>query len=417
MARVVRKTFKVDGVPTNVTSAKLSDPTGTFGVKRNDTDAVVVADNTSMTLVSTGTYQYEFADLPNVAYTAYVEFVYGGSTYHFEVDFAASASVSGGGPVSYLTLRERVGHYLFGAEVGTVFAADQLTRINYCIRDGLSRVYAAHEWSFFRPLVDVTTTEPYATGTITIAAGVVTLVGGTFPSWAASGVLMVGSKYYSVASRGSNTQITLGNTSVTQATSTSYKLAMPEVAMDVSFDSVANDSDLVFYPGPDQWYPSVSNRHDSTIRKLETDNPEFSRPCYYSVRTSRFDPAVGSRKTLAFYPAPDAAYTMRVPMILRPVELNESSLFPVGGEMLSQVILEACLAAAEHNYEEREHVHEKRFLEMIALAIRNDMERSSPTSLGPDAPRGEYGNRSVFDYDYRSREQRIGRLTIGGQIQ
>jgi hypothetical protein len=187
--------------------------------------------------------------------------------------------------------------------------------------------------------------------------------------------------------------------------------------MDVSFDSVANDSDLAYYPGPDQWYPSVSNRHDSTIRKLEADNPEFSRPCYYSVRTSRFDPAVGSRKTLAFYPAPDAAYTMRVPMILRPVELNESSLFPVGGEMLSQVILEACLAAAEHNYEEREHVHEKRFLEMIALAIRNDMERSSPTSLGPDAPRGEYGNRSVFDYDYRSREQRIGRLTIGGQIQ
>jgi hypothetical protein len=76
MARIVRKTFKVDGVATNVTSAKLSDPTGTFGVKRNDTDAIVVADNTSMTLVSTGTYQYEFADLPNVAYTAYVEFVY-----------------------------------------------------------------------------------------------------------------------------------------------------------------------------------------------------------------------------------------------------------------------------------------------------------------------------------------------------
>jgi hypothetical protein len=187
--------------------------------------------------------------------------------------------------------------------------------------------------------------------------------------------------------------------------------------MDIAFDSIANDSDLTFYPGPDQWYPSVRQRHDTTVRRLETENTEFGRPCFYSVRTDRFDPTVGSRKSLAFYPAPDAAYVLRVPMILRPVDLSEANPYPIGGEMLSQVILEACLAAAEHNYEEREHVHEKRFLEMIALAIRNDMERSSPTSLGPDAPRGEYGNRSVFDYDYRSREQRIGRLTIGGQIQ
>lgn len=416
MARIVRKTFKVDGVPTNVTSAKLSDPTGTFGVKRNDTDAVVVADNTSMTLVSTGTYQYEFTDVPGVAYTAYVEFVYGGATYHFEVDFAATTSAVSG-PVSYSSLKERVGHYLFGAEVNTAFSQDQLTRIGYCISDGLRRVYAAHEWSFFRPVVDVSTTAPYVTGSVTVASGVVTLVGGTFPSWAASGLFMVNNRYYSVASRGGNTQITLDDLTVSVASASSYSLARPTIPMDAAFDSIANDSDLAYYPGPDQWYPSVSNRHDSTIRKLEADNPEFSRPCFYSVRTDRFDPAVGSRKSLAFYPAPDAVYTMRVPMILRPVDLDDSNPFPVGAEMLSQVILEACLAAAEHNYEEREHVHEKRFQEMILLAIRNDMERSSPTSLGPDAPRSEYGKYNVFDYDYRTREQRIGRLTIGGQIQ
>jgi hypothetical protein len=82
--------------------------------------------------------------------------------------------------------------------------------------------------------------------------------------------------------------------------------------------------------------------------------------------------------------------------------------------MLSQVILEACLAAAEHNYEEREHVHEKRFLELIALAIRNDQDRSSPTSLGRDMPRGESGKFGVFDYDYRSREQRISGISLNG---
>lgn len=184
--------------------------------------------------------------------------------------------------------------------------------------------------------------------------------------------------------------------------------------MDAAFDAVANDSDLTFYPSDEQWYPAVCQRHDSTIRKLEADRPEFDRPVLYSVRTSRFDPTVGSRKVLAFYPAPDAAYVLRVPMLLRPVDLDESNQYPIGGELLSQVILEACLASAEHNYEEGEHVHEKRYLELIAQAIRNDQDRSSPTSLGSDAPRGEHGRFGVVDYAYRLREQRIGRLTLGG---
>jgi hypothetical protein len=184
--------------------------------------------------------------------------------------------------------------------------------------------------------------------------------------------------------------------------------------MDAAFDSVANDSNLTYYPSPDTWYPPVQWRHDSTIRQLEGNNPEFDRPVFYSVRTVTFDPTVGSRKALALYPTPNQAYTLRVPMILRPVLLDETNIYAIGGEMLSQVMLEACLAAAEHNFEEREHVHEKRFMELIGLAIRDDQERSSPTSLGPDAPHGENGRFSMGDYAYRVREQRIGQLTLGG---
>jgi hypothetical protein len=413
MARIIRKVFKVDNVPTDVTSAVLSDPTNAFGVKRNDTNAVVVANNTAMTRVSAGTYEYEFSDITGVSYTAYVEMVYAGSTYNFEVDFAARTSPNSG-TVSYLSLVDRVGRYLFGGDAGASYAADQLTKIGDCIHDGLYRVYSAHEWSFFRPLADVTTTAPYVTGMITIAAGVVTLTGGTFPSWAADGILRVNNRYYSVASRGSGTQVTLNDTSVAVASASSYSLARPEIDMPSAFDSVSNDSDLAYYPGEENWYPSVRWRHDSAIRSLEAGSPEFNRPALYSVRTKEFDPSVGSRKSLAFYPAPDAAYVLRVPMILRPVDLDDSNPYPIGGEMLSQVILEACLAAAEHNYEEREHVHEKRFMEMIVFAIQKDQERSSPTSLGSDSPRGVGGKFGVFDYDYRSREQRLGRLIFDG---
>lgn len=317
--------------------------------------------------------------------------------------------------LNFAALQERVGRYLFGIRTG--FAADQLDDIDDCMQDGLRRVYSAHDWSFLRPVADVVTTAPYTTGTITIAAGVVTLTGGTFPAWAASGVLRVNNKYYSVASRGSNTQITLDATSVTIASASSYQLASPEIDLNAAFDAVANDSDLTYYPSPECWYPPVKWRHDSTIRQLEASNPEIDRPVFYSVRTVTFDPTIGSRKVLVMYPTPDQAYTLRVPMILRPVVLDATNIFAIGGEMLSQVMLEACLAAAEHFYEEREAVHEKQYLQLIDMAIRDDQERSSATELGPDAPRNERQRFGMVDYAYRLREQRIGSVSIDGTIQ
>jgi len=363
-----------------------------------------------MTNSATGVYEYSFNDVEGVSYTAYIEIVYLGSTYHFEEDVPARAA-SAGWITSYQTLLERVGHYLFGIRAG--FSADQAADINDCMQDGLRRVYSAHDWSFLHPVADLSTTAPYATGTITIAAGVVTLTGGTFPTWAASGVLQVKDRYYSVASRVSGTQITLDTTSATVAAAASYQLARPEIPLDAAFYGVAPDSDLTYYHSPDRWYPPVKWMHDATIRQLEGNNPKFDHPVFYSVRTERFDPTVGSRKVLAMYPAPDKVYTLKVPMTLRPVLLDATNLYAIGGEALSQVILEACLASAEHNFEEREHVHEKRFMELIGLAIRDDENRSTPTSLGADV--GDRGRRfGVVDYAHRLREQRIGGLTLGG---
>lgn len=316
--------------------------------------------------------------------------------------------------VNYSILRSRVGHYLFG--IRSNFSEDQENDIKDCLHDGLRRVYAAHDWSFLHPIADVSTTAPYSIGTVTVTAGVVTLSGGTFPDWAADGVLRVGQKYYSVASRISGTQLALDSTSATVSTASSYQLARPEIPLDAAFDAVSNDSDLTYYPSLDCWYPPVKWRHDATIRQLEGNNPEFDRPVFYSVRTVRFDPTVGSRRVLALYPAPDQVYTLRVPMILRPVLLDEVNLYAIGGEVLSQVILEACLASAEHNFEEREAVHEKRFMELIGLAIRDDQDRSSPTSLGPDGSR--LGRRfGMVDYEHHLREQRLGSVSIGGVIQ
>ena len=65
---------RISGSLTNATSVALSNQAGTIGIKRNDTDAVVIADGTAMTNSSTGLYEYTFTvPTMDIAYTAYFE--------------------------------------------------------------------------------------------------------------------------------------------------------------------------------------------------------------------------------------------------------------------------------------------------------------------------------------------------------
>jgi len=83
---IITKTVKKGGTLTSPSGGMtLSDSTGAFGVKRNDTDAVVVADGTAMTEVSEGVYQYEFTDPANdLIYTIAFELVEESQTLRFQ---------------------------------------------------------------------------------------------------------------------------------------------------------------------------------------------------------------------------------------------------------------------------------------------------------------------------------------------
>lgn len=405
MDRLIHQTFKVGGVLTNVTTAKLSDPTGVYGIKRNDTSATVVADATAMTNTATGTYEYTLTAVANVAYTAYIEFVYDGDTFYFEYDLPAAAA-DYGMLASYTSLMERIGHFVFGIRSG--FSADQTTDIQDSITDGLRDVYSAHTWSFLRPVKTITTVAPYATGTITVASGVVTLLAGTWPSWAAVGVLKVSDDYYDVNTRDSNTQITLEDTTVDVAAGTSYELGCPEYDMPTGFEGIIG-KELYYEPGQSDYYPPIQERHDDQIQTRRQDDPYHDRPLYWSLRTVEFDATVGSRRRLVLYPTPDAAYVLKAPMQLRPTMIDSTNIYPIGGEQLSQVILEACLAAAERLYDDAERVHTKRFQEMLPLAIAADLETSSPRTLGPDSPAGE-------PVDLEARKVLMGTITLNSVV-
>jgi len=341
MKRIIRRTWRVDGVLTDVTSAKLSDPTGTFGIKRLDTGAVVVPDSTDMSHVSTGVYQYEFEEpVEGIGYTAFVEIVYLGQTYHFETDFSAIiAAPEPGMGVSYSSLIERVGRAMFGIREG--FSAAQLDDLHDCLRDGLHAVYAAHRWSFLRPLQTITTE---------------------------SGV-------------------------------DSYELPL-------EFDSL--EGDLTYEPGKSDYYPPVRVVQESEVRRWRQDDDLSGRPRLAAVVPVKFDPTVGSRRQIMFYPVPDAAYILTARMRLRPLMLSEANPYPIGGEALAEAITESCLAAAERYLDEREGVHAKRFMEALAAAIAADRDASSPDHLGPDRGGEEPWEPSPL--------LRVGEITFNGEV-
>lgn len=80
----ITETFKdSNGNYISPTSVKLSNPTSTYGIKRDDTDAVIVVDGTPMVEESAGIYTYTFdepAGANGIIYTYWIEWEYQGHT-------------------------------------------------------------------------------------------------------------------------------------------------------------------------------------------------------------------------------------------------------------------------------------------------------------------------------------------------
>jgi len=94
-----RFTFKVAGVLTDATSVVLSDPSGTYGIRKVRTGEIVVAANTEMTKTLTGIYEHDFTvDANNIQYQFYVKCVYNGEAHYFETLYKAT----GGLPIVYI---------------------------------------------------------------------------------------------------------------------------------------------------------------------------------------------------------------------------------------------------------------------------------------------------------------------------
>lgn len=165
---VIRKRFKVEDVLTDPTSIVLADSAGAYGVKRDDTGAVVVAADTAMTKNSTGDYQYEFTDPDyDLTYTYCVKIVYAGATYYFAGDMSGPVSAdetetgTGGGGTSVAMLNVSSLLPLVSPNVRACPEAVQLQALGLMFRS------FCKETDAWRETFDVTTVEDETTYDLT----------------------------------------------------------------------------------------------------------------------------------------------------------------------------------------------------------------------------------------------------------
>lgn len=397
MAKVITRTIKVNGTLTDATTVKLSDPTGTYGVKRNDTDAVVVADGTAMTHVGTGQYSYTFDEpAAGLAYTAYVEVVYAGATYHDEVTLGATTDGSLG--MDYDRLRREIGRYLDYGRDPADWDANQIVDVADILDQGLTQFYypatpsLTRGWSFLRPRARMTLSAPYNTGTVAVVDGVATVTDGTVPTWAAGAELWVAGVRYEIESRDGDTQVTLYDTTVDVDAGTAYELI--RCAYDLPADLEMIEAPMLYAPGAGGLYAAVQQVPEYQVQYNFSQWGYKGRPSQFAVRAKAGNPQLGTRYEVVFAPRADDAYPLSYRYTVQPLPLDSTNRVPYGGHAHGTTVMESCLAAAEVMMNDGGNgLHQQRFEKFLAASILHDAKVDSPPTLGrlPD----DWGDREA----------------------
>jgi hypothetical protein len=139
-SRNVKFRYNLNGVPTDVTTAVLRDPTGAFGLRRVSNGAVVLPQNTAIPRISAGRYLLAVPGLTaGVQYEYWVEWTVGGETDRRQKFFTITSDVD---PVSRYTTYPR-----FIRKWGTKVVAEATQKESKALEPNLEVVQDAFEFA------------------------------------------------------------------------------------------------------------------------------------------------------------------------------------------------------------------------------------------------------------------------------
>jgi len=303
--------------------------------------------------------------------------------------------------VGFPELKVEVGFFLGYGRSG--WSSAQESEIEGLVQSGVRLVYyppatgeliganlVGYEWSWLRPTKSLSIVAYYSTGTVTIASGVVTLVDGTFPSWAASGELSVNGSVYSIDTRDGDTQVTLDDTSVTVASAASYSVSQWTYDLPDDFGRCIGD----IHYGPDEQLESIQIISVAQLLAMRASNTYVGYPRYAAIRYKSSTGATGQRQEVLFFPGPDVAKTLYYQYEAYSGALSDSYPYPLGGMQLAELYTESCLAVAERRINDESGYHNEQFGRLLLDAIARDRKRGARTY-------GQMGHRESTESVYR----------------
>lgn len=167
----------------------------------------------------------------------------------------------------------------------------------------------------------------------------------------------------------------LRKTATLAMTANTYNLALPD-----NFAVMLSD------PRYDQGQGiagSLLGRDAASVMSMrEGSNGVCGLPQFYAIRSKAAASAsVSSRFEMIFFPTPTTAWNMIMEYQFVPSKLVNDTDVPLGAQIHSNTILEACLAAAEQKGDDTQGIHTKNFLLAMAQSIAID-EQTAAKTLG-----------------------------------
>ena len=285
--------------------------------------------------------------------------------------------------VSWIELQQEVGWFLDAGRTIGSFLPAQLTAVTNCVQSGVRKVYyppaidkttVGYEWSWLRPTTTIEFYASYSTGTITVVSGVVTLtVAGTFPSWAADGVISAGGGNYTVNTRDGDNQVTLDDTSVNIDAGTAYGLSQEDYTLPDNFGRIMGQ---IHWP-TDEYRTPLEQVAVGKMLAMRGHSQRTGPPRRFAIRYKPSDGSGGQRQELMIYPRSDISKTMNYQFEAYSGKLTDANPYPLGGMQLAELYTESCLAVAELRMNDEQGLHTQEFQRLLIDAVARDRKRSA----------------------------------------
>lgn len=281
----------------------------------------------------------------------------------------------------------------------TAWSSDQSSDVDRIIRAGRRMFQAAAEWNFLKQEYVTNVSAPYSTGTVTVTDGVVTLSGGTFPSYAAGQTIDIAGSAKRISTRDGDTQVTLEDTAFDAAAGSTYSLYHTEHSLPSSFAAFVSPPTTEGRNRYELFQQAVLPEYE--LRRLTSlQAPSTGRPELFAVQNTIDSNEYGiPTYVMRLYPLPDAEYV--ITSIIRynlDDTLGATDSTEIAHENFAGLIQTAILSAAEKMYHGKPGIHTAEFEQMLPAYIRKDREAYGSRRL---LPRGQSRGRDRY-YELRT---------------